>query len=300
MGPDVFRAIYYSLQSIFKSFRKNALLHLTAIFTVWACFFVFGTGLNVFFNIRSLLNLSKMTTHVSVYLDQEIDDTNFQDFKKRNCDKNFVSICSYVSSAQAKGKFLKKNPDLQETLNILDENPFPPSIEIDFQKDFKSIEVLKSFSTDLQKEKHVTYVDDGGKWVTNWLQILSLFDRLTYVLGIVFGCLVIFFISSTIQLLVYARRDEVEILSLVGATRGMIRLPFLTEGALHGLIGSVLSIITVKLSFVWIANYLHQVWPGFIPDQIVFIPWFAQFFVILFATAVGFLGGFLAVGKFFK
>jgi cell division transport system permease protein len=85
------------------------------------------------------------------------------------------------------------------------------------KKILKSIETLRQFSKDIAKEKSVLYVDDGGKWVTNWLQILSLFDRLTYLLGFGFALMVAFVISNTIQLLVYSRKDEVEILSLVGA-----------------------------------------------------------------------------------
>ncbi|MEZ4846549.1 MAG: hypothetical protein R2877_06310 [Bdellovibrionota bacterium] len=55
---------------------------------------------------------------------------------------------------------------MKETICALDDNPFPPSVEIDFEKDFKSIDILRQFSKDLSKE-NVLYVDDGGKWVTN-------------------------------------------------------------------------------------------------------------------------------------
>ncbi|MEZ4846548.1 MAG: FtsX-like permease family protein [Bdellovibrionota bacterium] len=64
---------------------------------------------------------------------------------------------------------------------------------------------------------------------------MSLFDRLTYVLALGIALMVAFVVSNTIKLLVYSRKDEVEILSLVGATRNIIRLPFMTEGVLYGL-----------------------------------------------------------------
>lgn len=300
MRSDFYRAILYSFLSVFTGLRKNLLLHVISVFTVLICFFVLGAGLHVFFNIRSVLNLSEMRTHVSVYLDQELDTDDIQSFRQSNCTETFISHCSYVTSAQAKEKFSQKNPNLQDTLNVLDENPFPPSVEIEFQKDFKNVDSLKVFSERLKKEKHVIYVDDGGKWVANWLQILNLFDRLTNVLAIAFSFMVAFVISNTIKLLVYARKDEVEILSLVGATRNMIRLPFLIEGTLHGLVGAILAIATVKLAFVAIAQYLHRVWPGFLPEQLVFIPWIAQIMLVFLAGLIGFLGSFLAVGKFLR
>lgn len=300
MRSDNLRTIAYAFFSIVSNFKKNAFLHLTSIFTVVICFFVLGSGLNIFFNVRSLLNLSKLQTHVSVYLRGEFDDTELNAFKQSHCMQKFIGHCRYMSAADAKDKFSDKNPDLKATIEALDDNPFPPSVEIDFEKNFKSVEVLKQFSKQLSQEKNVLYVDDGGKWVTNWLQVLNLFDRLTYLLGLGFALMVAFVISNTIKLLVYSRKDEVEILSLVGATRNTIRLPFLTEGVLHGLIGSVVALISVKLFFVWVSQYISKVWPGFLPEQIVFIPWMAQVLLILLASLIGWMGSFLAVGKFLK
>lgn len=300
MRSDSLRTVFYAFISVISNFRKNAFLHLTSIFTVLICFFVLGCGINVFFNVRSILHLSKLQTHISVYLDKEIDETELNSFRQRRCMEKFISHCKYVPASEAKERFSKKNPDLEDTINALDDNPFPPSIEIDFQKDFKSVETLKKFSKELSAEKSVLYVDDGGKWVANWLNVLNLFDRLTYLLGLGFALMVAFVISNTIKLLVYSRKDEVEILSLVGATRNIIRLPFLTEGVLHGFLGSVLALIGVKLFFVWVTRYFEQVWPGFLPEQIVFIPWLAQIMLVFLASLIGWIGSYLAVGKFLK
>lgn len=300
MRSDSIRAIFYSFYSVITNFKKNLFLHFTSVFTVVICFFVLAMGLNMFFNARSMLNLSKLQTHVSVYFDQEISDSEFQMFKQKHCVEKFIAHCQYMTAAQAKEKFMGKNPDFKDTLAALDENPFPPSVEIDFEKDFKNVNVLRAYSKDMASEKGVIYVDDGGKWVTNWLQLLALFDKLTYLLAIGFCLLVSFVISNTIQLLVFSRKDEVEILSLVGATRNMIRLPFLVEGVLHGLIGSIMAIIAVKLSFVWAASYIHRIWPGLLPEQLEFIPWMAQLLLILLASIIGWLGSFMAVGRFLK
>jgi len=300
MRSDLLRTIAYAFLSVVTNFRKNAFLHLTSIFTVLICFFVLGCGINVFFNIRSMLHLSKLQTHVSVYLSEGMQESDLNSFRQRHCMEKFISSCKYLSAADAKAKFSKKNPDLQATIDALEDNPFPPSVEIDFDKDFKSIETLKTFSKKVSQEKNVIYVDDGGKWVANWLNVLNLFDRLTYLLGIGFGLMVAFVISNTIKLLVYSRKDEVEILSLVGATRNIIRLPFLTEGVLHGLMGSILALISVKLFFVWVAGYLEKIWPGFLPEQIVFIPWLAQLMLVILAGLIGWVGSYLAVGKFLK
>jgi cell division transport system permease protein len=300
MRSDSLRTVFYAFISVVTNFRKNAFLHLTSIFTVLICFFVLGCGINIFFNIRSILHLSKLQTHISVYMQKEIDESELTSFRQRRCMEKFISHCKYVSAAQAKEKFSQKNPDLKDTIEALDDNPFPPSIEIDFEKDFKSVEILKQYSRELSEEKLVLYVDDGGKWVTNWLNVLNLFDRLTYLLGLGFALMVAFVISNTIKLLVYSRKDEVEILSLVGATRNIIRLPFLTEGVLHGLLGSVFALVGVKLFFVWVVRYLERVWPGFLPEQIVFIPWLAQILLVVLASLIGWVGSHLAVGKFLK
>ena len=300
MRSDLLRTVAYAFWSVVTNFRKNVFLHITSIFTVLICFFVLGCGIHIFFNVRSILNLSKLQTHISVYLHEGLQESGLNEFRQRYCIEKFIAHCSYLSAEDAKEKFSKKNPDLQATIATLNDNPFPSSIEIDFSKDFKSVEILKDFSKKVSNEKNVLYVDDGGKWVTNWLNILNLFDRLTYFLGFGFALMVAFVISNTIELLVYSRKDEVEILSLVGATRSIIRLPFLAEGVLHGLIGSILALIGVKLFFIWVASYLEKVWPGFLPEQVVFIPWLAQILLVLLASFIGWVGSYLAVGKFLK
>lgn len=300
MRSDRFRALLYSFLNIFVGFKKNLFLHTISIFTVWICFFVLGNGLNVFYNVRSLLNLSKLRTHVSVYLKQEIEGPSIQEFREKYCKRPFVDSCSYISPDAAREKFIQRNPDLNDSVSILSENPFPPSMEIDFEKDFKTIVTLKDYSAELQKDANTLHVDDGGKWVVNWLQILNLFDRLTYVLGIAFSLMVAFVISNTIKLLVYSRKDEVEILALVGATRNMIRFPFLVEGVLHGVLGSLLSLVTLKFMMVWVSQYLHQIWPGFLLNQLVFLPWIVQVNLVVLGAIIGFGGSYLAVGKFLK
>lgn len=300
MRSDSLRTIAYAFLSVVSNFRKNAFLHVTSVFTVIICFFVLSSSLNIFFNVRSMLNLSKLRTHVSAYLDKELDEAAFNSFRQKHCIEPFIAHCKYLSSSDAKSKFSDRNPDLKDAIAALEDNPFPPSVEIDFEKNFKSIEKLKAFSKELSQNKSVVYVDDGGEWVANWLQVLNLFDRFTYALALALAVMVAFVISNTIKLLVYSRKDEVEILSLVGATRNIIRLPFLTEGVLHGLFGSILALIFVHLSFLWIANYLKQIWPGFLPEQIVFIPWMAQGLIIMLASMIGWFGSYMAVGKFLK
>jgi cell division protein FtsX len=74
----------------------------------------------------------------------------------------------------------------------------------------------------------------------------------------------------------------------------------MTEGVLHGLLGSILALVCVKLFFVWAARYIHQIWPGLLPGQIVFIPWAAQLMLVALSSMIGWFGSYIAVGKFLK
>ncbi|MEZ4846550.1 MAG: hypothetical protein R2877_06315 [Bdellovibrionota bacterium] len=108
MRSDNARTVAYAFLSVITNFKKNAFLHLTSIFTVVICFFILAGGLNVFFNARSMLNLSKLQTHVSVYLHGELSESELGTFRQSHCMQKFIAHCKYMSAADAKSKFSEK------------------------------------------------------------------------------------------------------------------------------------------------------------------------------------------------
>jgi cell division transport system permease protein len=115
-----------------------------------------------------------------------------------------------------------------------------------------------------------------------------------------FLCLAtLFIITNTIKLTIYSRRNEIEILKIVGATDWFVKTPFLMEGAIQGIIGGVLSVGCIFLLHSLFS--LKKIYLFGLPVMnIVFLPWSSVCLIIFMGLMLGFVGGFIAIGRFFN
>jgi cell division transport system permease protein len=114
----------------------------------------------------------------------------------------------------------------------------------------------------------------------------------------VLGLAAVVLISNTIRLAIYARRDEVAVMRLVGASNWFIRVPFLTEGVLEGLVGAALGVGTVVLLFNFVAGNVEVGIITLAVDNIFFVRWGTAF--LLFGAVAGLLGSSLGLRRFLK
>ncbi len=168
----------------------------------------------------------------------------------------------YVGRQQAWERFQKNFPELEEILKNLGTNPFPPSFEATLQKDaFRSDDILGF----IKEITNITGVEDV-QFNRDWVEKMQSFSRLARAIGFFLGGILIlasfFIISNVIRLNVFARKAEIEILRLVGATNTFIRLPFLIEGLTLGILGSLLSLAFLFLLIKFFPLYLgHSLGP---------------------------------------
>ncbi len=109
---------------------------------------------------------------------------------------------------------------------------------------------------------------------------------------------VLFIISNTIKLTIYSRRDEIEVMKMVGATDWFIRGPFLAEGFLQGVISGALSIAILFLLYFGLSVKKAQ-WFEFAGLGVDFLPLEYTLFVVILCTLLGLFGSFVAIGRFF-
>ncbi|MCJ7790070.1 MAG: permease-like cell division protein FtsX, partial [Candidatus Atribacteria bacterium] len=173
-------------------------------------------------------------------------------------------------------------------------NPLPASFEIKV-KDPKTIEQIANRVAKLKKVEEVDYGQETAEKLLNFTYIFRRAGVLILVL-LVFASILI--ISNIMRITVYARRQEIEIMSLVGATPQFIRWPFIIEGFLQGFISAVLSIIILYNFYFFAINKVHQVIP-FLPmvgNKMDLLP--LGIAIVLLGSLVGILGSMLSVGKY--
>jgi len=296
----IFRILGYLSFAAFQSIRSQWKLHVTTALTIAVTFVILGGGALFFHNVRQALLLSKNGSHLSVYIKEAYEESLSKKIKKQFCTKAFVEKCTFRSAKEAQKIFARSNPELSEVSSTLGENPFPASMEIEIDSNFRDTNALEAFAKNIQKLSGVEGVQESGKWLVRWIKLLNLVDWIMMAMGLALVFASILIVSNTIKLVVYAKRDEVEILNLVGATDVMIRIPFLLEGMVQGLVGVAMALAGLRGIFYLLQMFFTAQMDGFLFTHIEFLSLPVQLGAILAGLILGLVGSSSSVGKFLK
>lgn len=292
------RSHLYLIMSSFRRMRDHPRLHLLAVFTVTICFMLVGTGLMGFYHIKRSLTQTKHLQWVYIYMDAPLKDFEQSNFKDRYCSMPWVDMCKYVNPTQAKSIFLSQYADMKDSLEALGENPFPASFEIRLKQKITEKETLQKWLDELKKLDRVAQVDDGGEWLSQWIDLILFLDSMTYVILILVGLMIIGLISNTIKLLMFSKKDEIGILQLVGATPSMIRTPLLINAALYGLLGSLMALFLLFLGYLQLNKYVLQNFSALLSESISFMSPIDQILMVIIAITVSVVGAWFSIGRY--
>lgn len=295
-----FRVFSYLVFSALNNLKRQWKLHMVTLGSTATMFLVLGGGVLFFYNLKSVLQGWKSQAYLSVYFQSGKEKDAQEQIKKNFCSKPFVLNCKYRSAEKARTRFLRENQDLATAVKSLASNPFPASIEMKLDPGFRNTEKLKAFAKQLGKVPGVDLVDEGGAWLVRWIKFLNVVDWVMFLLGLALALATVFVVSNTLKLIVYAKKDEVEILNLVGASDNMIRIPFLLEGMALGFLGALLSLVILYLCFFFFQGHFFSQEADGIGNSLNFLPWSIQITALFLGAILGLLGGMSAVGKFLR
>jgi cell division transport system permease protein len=286
----------FFLAEAFKNIRLNLLMSLTAVTTTFICILVLGLGLLVSDHIQGIIGSVREDVSVEVFppdtTGQELDAlaNKVQGWPE-------VSKVTEVSKKEAFAEFKDQFKDQPELYRDLDKGVLPASVQIQLEDPDTANQVAERLKQEGFTEDDLSYPQQT-------------IDRLNSVTSVVvwglYGATVLFLIASVllisnaIRLSIFARRQEIEVMKLVGASDGFVRTPFVLEGLLQGLVGSLLAALAV----IWI-NYLFTDWAHnalpFVPisDTAVNAP-LMLLTLVAAGVAIGVIGSFLSVTRFLR
>lgn len=238
---------------------------------------------------------------VVLFLDKNLPEKDIEALEEKIKNSTLVIKTQFISSNQALEKFQEKFPDLQGIIENLKINPFPPSFEITLKQESLSSDKTSSFINNMKNIPGVEDIQFNKDWIERMKSLSKLVKTVGFFLGGILVFASFFIISNIIKLNVFARQNEIEILRLSGATNSFIRIPFLLEGIILGIIGGILSFILLLLLIEIFPLYLGSSL-GVISDIIKFrYLSFSQVIALLAAGAViGFLGSLSSLSRFLK
>ncbi|ATC95834.1 permease-like cell division protein FtsX [Pseudoalteromonas tunicata] len=209
-----------------------------------------------------------------------------------------IAQVDYISKDDALAEF-KVASGFGQALNYLDENPLPSVVLVTPTKRFTSAQAARELLLKLEQEREV----DFGKLDIEWLErlnaLLSLLRESVITIALLLLTSVILIIGNTIRLSIMDKKEEIQVMKLVGATNNFIQAPFLWTGIWYGLIGGLFSFIAIVVMMWWLASAVSHVAGVYQTEFILQGLSFNEFcLLVLLGIALGLSGSFLSVKRY--
>lgn len=231
----------YSLREALAAFRRAPLLAGLSAAMIALSLFVIGLFGIVAYNIREVIEQVEARVEVVAYLRDDAPRPTVEALQRDLAALPQVAEVRYVSREEALQIARTELEEFSSVFASLESNPLPASLEIRLKPHQKGPDVVRSMAQRLSAEPAVEEVRYGSDWLDKVFLLRRVAGTATAVLGTGFAAVAALIIGAAVRLAIFARRDEIAIMRLVGATGWFIRKPFLIEGLITGLLGGLLA-----------------------------------------------------------
>ncbi len=288
----------FFLREAMKNIRLNLLMSITAITTTFICILVLGVGLLVSSHVEGVIGSVREDVSVEAFFPPDTSQEEIDEVRSAVEGYPEVSSINYVSKEEALATFKETFADSPELYEGIDPGVLPASLQLQLEDSAAADEVAQRL-----REEH-GFTDENLSYPQQTIERLNKVSS-AMIWGL-YGATVLFLISSVllisnaIRLSIFARRKEIEVMKLVGASDHFVRTPFVFEGLVQGLIGAGLAALTV----VWI-NFLFVDWSR---DALPFVPISGDAVntlliltvLVIVGVVIGVVGSFLSVTRFLR
>jgi len=248
--------IKYFFKQAFRSMSRNRLLSLATVSTVAVCVLILGIALLLFLNASNFMANLESDVQINAYLKKDLTNSQISDIRYQIEAMDGIDSVTFVSQDQALQELQKSFGGEKYNLGTtMGRNPLPHSYEIK-AKDPHNVPTLAVQIEQLNGVDRVNYgqglVERLFK-ITAWIRMTSIIIIALLALGAVF------LIATTIRLAIYARRKEIYLMKLVGATDWFVRWPFFLEGVLLGSAGAAVSLVILIIGYSSILKNVQNI-----------------------------------------
>lgn len=289
--------LLYHVREAACSIARNSWLALASAGVVTVALLIFGSSLLFVLNTHHVIRDIESKVEISIFLKSDVSPRDVETLGTRLRQRPEVADVRFISKEEAL-QIVKQ--DLGDKADLLagmeKDNPLPDTYRVRTHR-ADQVPVLAAELAAWPGVEQVRY----GQEVVERLLAVTRWARLVGVGAMFFlACAAVFLIATTIRLSVYARRREISIMKMLGATNWFVRSPFLLEGVILGLTGGLVAVGLTMAGYFPLVSVLENALPFFrlVSERQVLLPVFGG--LVLFGLILGTLGSFISVHRFLK
>jgi len=295
-----FRMFFRSIRDAFKSVFRNFSLSLASISCITITLIIVAIALIASLNVNNFTKEIKEDVTIVVFVKRDAEEEMVENIKEKLESIKNITTIDYKSKVELKQEMSETSSVLAATMAewAEDENPLKDT----FQVKVKDIEEIKDTAETIQNIEGVDSVNYGETMVNKLLSAFKVVEKVTAVVVISLLVVTVFLIINTIKLTIFSRKREISIMRLVGASNFTIKMPFVIEGMVLGIVGSIIPILMIIYGYY--AGYNHfdgQLYSPLIklikPEPFIYM---LSGIVLLIGIVVGMIGSYRAVRKYLK
>ena len=252
---------------------------------------IFGIFLLATANLREVLRFAHEKVEIVAFLEEGFTVAGRDSLEAELDAIPFIENRTYVSPGKALDRLRTEFGTRSFLLDALDENPMPASYEITLKPQYRLKDRVISVAERVSKLRGVEDVSYGRGWITRLEKLVRMLALIDICVGFVVAVASIVTVSYTVRLTLFARKEHIRVLKLVGATDWFVMLPFLLEGVIHGLISVVISLFIVYGAYRVVEVRIPQA---------VFMPFGMVLFFGIFGILAAVLGSWVSLKTFLR
>jgi cell division transport system permease protein len=282
-------SLIFSFTESVKSMAKARLATMMSVSSITVTIILIGIFGVFSINLHNWINQVRQKIEMEAFLQLDLTDAQIDKLATKIQAEPGLDSIKYISKKEAARRF--KQEFGEDVMSLLEFNPFPASFTIFLTQENRSAEGAKRIKIQLEKYPEIDEVVYQEPLLLTIDRYIMIIYFVLVLMSIIIIVIAITLINNTIRLTIYARRDIIHIMRLVGATERFVRRPFLIEGILQGMIGSLIAALLIYYS-IKIINIL-------IPPTIVFDP-LISIGLVGFGLLIGLISSYIAVGKYMR
>jgi cell division transport system permease protein len=250
-------------------------------------------------------NVAKLTgtwgggVQMVVYLDDDVSPERAREIARILAGVDAVERVDYVPPDVAHARLAESLGERKDLLDGVELGYLPASLEVSLHGGVRDVAAMSPLVDRLRRTPGVEEVEFLSDWVDRLAALLRSLRLAAVALAILVAGACVYVIAGTIKLGVYARKDELEVLKLVGATDRFVKAPLLLEGALQGALGAAAAVGLLFALFKLGAPALERMLEGAVGGvSITFLPGVEAAVVVAAGAAIGVMGSWIAIGRY--